>query len=247
MRFETMMKRCTRAVAWIGLLLVLVTSGVASEDRAPPVVATVLGEAIRADSAEEMQAIILDRLFGQYAADKGIAASEAEIDAYLESFERMVQRDRAERSARIAEIDQRLQSADLAAAEREALEAEREAAVELQAALAREEEDLTPEEAAEVTAMRREMARASIERWRLNHELHHQYGGRVIFQQFGPEPLDAYRRFLEQREADGSFTITEPSFEDGFWHYFRDDSLHSFYDVGSAAGVLETPPWKVAQ
>jgi soluble cytochrome b562 len=242
-----MKKRCSRVAAWIGLLLVLATSGVAAQETAPPIVAVVLGEEVRADSAEEMQAIILDRLFGQYAAEKDIVASEAEIDAYLEGFERMVQGDRADRAARIAEIDERLQSADLAADEREALEAERETAVELQAALAPEDDDLGPEEAAEMTAMRREMARASIERWQLNRELHHQYGGRVIFQQFGPEPLDAYRRFLEDRQADGSFTLTEPSFEGGFWHYFRDDSIHSFYDSSSAAGVLETPPWQAAQ
>ncbi len=241
-----MMKRRNLAVAGIVLVLITAVRAAATQEPAPPVAAVVLGEEVRVDTAEEMQVVILDRLFGEYAANKGITASDAEIDAYLQSFERMVQQDRAERAARIAEIDERLQSARLTAAERKTLEAERDAEVQLQAGLT-SEDDLTPEEAAQINTMRRGMARASIERWKLNRELHRDYGGRVIFQQFGPEPLDAYRRFLEGRQADGSFKITEPAFEDGFWRYFTDDSIHSFYDSGSEAGVLETPPWQAGQ
>jgi soluble cytochrome b562 len=241
-----MMKRCYRAVALTVVLLLTAAGGTAAQEPATPVVAIVLGEEVRADNAEEMQAVILDRLFGEYAARKGVTASDAEIDAYLQGFEQMVQQDRAERLARIAEIDQRLQAVDLTANERETLENERRAAVQLQAELA-PEENLTTEEAAQINTMRREMARASIERWELNRELHRDYGGRVIFQQFGPEPLDAYRRFLEDRQADGSFRITEPAFEAEFWHYFTDDSIHSFHESGNEAEVLETPPWQAGQ
>jgi heat shock protein HslJ len=108
------------------------------------------------------------------------------------------------------------------------------------------EDDLTPEEAAQVEQMRRDMGRAMIRHWKLNRALHQRYGGRIIFQQLGPEPLDAYRRYLEERQAAGDFEIHNKSFEAPFWRYFTDDSLHDFYAPGSEeeARAFTTPPWE---
>lgn len=105
------------------------------------------------------------------------------------------------------------------------------------------EEDLTPEEAAEVKAMREEMARSIIWQWKLNRKLYQQYGGRVIYQQFGPEPLDAYRQYLEERQAAGDFKIENQAFEGDFWRYFTDESMHSFYEPGTEKSAYTTPPW----
>jgi len=105
-------------------------------------------------------------------------------------------------------------------------------------------EDLTAEEAAEVDAMRREMGRSMIRQWKLNRVLYQQYGGRVIYQQLGPEPLDAYRQYLEERQAAGDFKIVEPAFESGFWRYFTDDSIHDFFELGTESSVFEILPWE---
>ena len=78
------------------------------------------------------------------------------------------------------------------------------------------EDDLTPEEAEEVERMRRGMGRSMIRQWKLNQALYRQYGGRIIFQQLGPEPLDAYRQYHEERQAAGDFAIHEKAFEDAF-------------------------------
>ena len=105
------------------------------------------------------------------------------------------------------------------------------------------EEDLTPEEVVEVKAMREEMARSIIWQWKLNRKLYHQYGGRVIYQQFGPEPLDAYRQYLEERQAAGDFKIENPAFEVEFWRYFKDESIHSFFEPGTEESAFVKPPW----
>jgi heat shock protein HslJ len=107
------------------------------------------------------------------------------------------------------------------------------------------EEGLTPEEAVQSERMQREMARSLIRQWKLNRLLHQQYGGRIIFQQLGPEPIDAYRRFLEECRAAGDFTIHDKAFEEGFWGYFVDDTRHDFYPPGSAeeARAFASPPW----
>ena len=80
---------------------------------------------------------------------------------------------------------------------------------------------------------------------KIDRALYGQYGGRVIFQQGGPEPLDAYRRFLEERKETGAFAIVDKAFEAKFWDYYRNDAIHSFYPPGSEEEKMafDTPWW----
>lgn len=100
-------------------------------------------------------------------------------------------------------------------------------------------------QSAEDQAAHEESAGAFIWQWKTNKALYEQYGGRIIFQQGGPEPLDAYRRFLEEAQARGEFEITNPALEGEFWRYYRDDSIHSFYPAGSPEEkrAFADPPW----
>jgi len=94
-------------------------------------------------------------------------------------------------------------------------------------------------------AAREEIAGASILQWKISRALYQQYGGRIVFQQGGPEPLDAYRTFLEECQARGDFQIASPALEAEFWRYYRTDAIHSFYPSGSPeeARALVAPPW----
>jgi hypothetical protein len=108
------------------------------------------------------------------------------------------------------------------------------------------ENELAPEEVAELEGIRREMARAIVRQRKINKALYDQYGGRIIYQQLGPEPLDAYRRFLEQRQTEGAFTIKDPALAKRFWHYFSDKSIHDFMEQGSTdeESAFVIPPWE---
>jgi hypothetical protein len=106
------------------------------------------------------------------------------------------------------------------------------------------QDELTPDEAAKLETMRRDMARSIIRQWKINRQLYGEYGGRVINQQLGPEPLDAYRRFLEEQYRAGAFAILDKSLETSFWQYFTDDSRHTFLEPGSEASAFEIPPWE---
>lgn len=101
------------------------------------------------------------------------------------------------------------------------------------------------EESAADKAAREEIAAAFIRQWKISRALHEQYGGRIIFQQGGPEPLDAYRTFLEESAARGDFKIVNKDLEAGFWRYYRDESIHDFFKPGSAeeAKAFADPPW----
>jgi heat shock protein HslJ len=173
-----------------------------------PVAATVLGEEVRTADAGEMREVIVTRLLEQYAAARGLEATEAEIDAFVENLER------AEKST--------------------ALESE---------------EELTAEEVAEIELNRRALGRSLVRGWKVNRDLYREYGGRIIAQQLGPEPLDAYRRFLEKQQREGAFAIHRKEFEAPFWRYFTDDSIHSFLEPGSRAeaDAFEAAPWRIRE
>ena len=98
---------------------------------------------------------------------------------------------------------------------------------------------------AEENQARADVAAAFIRQWKINGALQRQYGGRIIFQQAGPEPLDATRRFLEAAEAASDVAIADPALAEPCWSYYRDDARHSFYQPGSRAekAAFTAPPW----
>ncbi len=206
--------------------------------------ATVLGEEIRTDDPAEMQQAILKALFERYETEKGIAATDAEIDAFVLSLDRAKEQDIADRRKRLSEMDERIASGKLDPTEQAALEEERKRLAGFIDDLESTDE-LNAGEAAQAKDMRRAFAREMITHWKLNRALYEQYGGRIIGQQLGPEPLDAYRLFLEEQQAEGAFEIHREAFKDEFWRYFTDDSMHTFIDPDSDEGrVFDKPPWE---
>jgi lipid II:glycine glycyltransferase (peptidoglycan interpeptide bridge formation enzyme) len=91
--------------------------------------------------------------------------------------------------------------------------------------------------------MRRQMAQQFVKSWKINKALYQKYGGRVIFQQAGVEPLDAYRDFLREQEEKGAFQILDKQYEAGFWRYFTNDAMHTFYEKEDGAKFINTPWW----
>lgn len=102
-----------------------------------------------------------------------------------------------------------------------------------------------PEEFGSPAEIDRDLARSFVETWKINKAFYDEYGGRVIFQQFGPEPVDAYRRYLEEQEKEGSFEILDKTYEDELWNYFVNDGSHSFYSDEEGARVMSKPWWEL--
>jgi hypothetical protein len=57
----------------------------------------------------------------------------------------------------------------------------------------------------------RQVARIMVVSWKFNQGLYKQYGGRVIFQQMGLEPIDALKKFLADLKASGDYEIYDPA------------------------------------
>ena len=87
------------------------------------------------------------------------------------------------------------------------------------------------------------LAESVILNWKVKKELYKQYKGRVIFQQAGPEPLDAFRLFFEEQQSKGKFKFYNKDAEDLFWDYFR-NVKHTFCkDPNEAEQLVNTPLW----
>ena len=89
----------------------------------------------------------------------------------------------------------------------------------------------------------RPIAQQVVRIWKINKALYTKYGGRVIFQQAGVEPIDAYRDFLKDQQKKGSFHILDKKYEASFWEYFTNDAMHTFYSKEDGAKFINTPWW----
>jgi hypothetical protein len=60
-----------------------------------------------------------------------------------------------------------------------------------------------------------------VKTYKISKYLYETYGGTVIFQQGNPqEPVGAYRKLLEEYEAQGNFKIYNQKYEKDFWEYY---------------------------
>jgi heat shock protein HslJ len=211
-------------------------------DPAQPLAGRVLGQPVRTRDAEELRFYVLRVLTDRFAAAEGITVTKAEIDAFVASTAAALGRERAEAVARRDALKRELASGKLPAERKAQVEREIATAEHLIADLA----PATGAAAAEERQAQAEIATAFIRQWKINGALQRKYGGRIIFQQAGPEPLDATRRFVEAAQAAGDFAIADPALDKPFWAYYRDDARHSFYKPGSREeqAAFTTSPWQ---
>lgn len=243
------MKRTT-ALRLLVLVLLIAAPAKAQEEQPPSpavpadeadTVAIVLGEAlVGGGQPSSLLGPILGRLLDDYAREHNLAATEGEIDAFVEASLRNQREMQSQFEARAAALRERLAEPELPDEERARVEEDLTRTDRMVASI---REELSREPDAELTAERRSVAVEFVRRFKINRALYEEYGGRVAFQQVGPEPIDAFRALLEQRERDGAFEILDPRRSEDFWRYVRDDSPHQFFPEEHARQAVTTPWW----
>jgi hypothetical protein len=237
----------SRAARWMGFAAIaVVIAGCAARtygDPKAPVAGEVLGTVIHTQDAEELRYVVLRELTDRFALEQGITVTPDETEAYLRRLREALQKDRADNLARRDKLARELSAVGRSESERKALAAELDSTDRAIAALG------SPggaEMDAEEAKAREQVATAFIRHWKVNRALYRQFGGRIVFQQGGPEPLDAYRAFLEEQQARGNFRITDKGLEAAFWRYYVTDEIHAFYPRGSKeeAQAFAEPWWK---
>ncbi|GEM_PF-5456031 len=82
------------------------------------------------------------------------------------------------------------------------------------------------------------VAREFIRTWKFNKALYQQYGGIVIWQQVGLEPIGAYQAWLAEQERSDAFHIHDPQFRARFWKYWQLTST-AYHEVVDDAFLKE--------
>jgi hypothetical protein len=82
-----------------------------------------------------------------------------------------------------------------------------------------------------------------VENWKMNKALLDKYGGRIIFQQFGIEPIDAYQALIEDIKTKGQLKIMKPDYDLIFAEQeaYNKSISHNFIPKDS----FSTPYWEL--
>lgn len=234
--------------AMIGLALAAGIGAAAARDifiePDAPIVALVLGDTLRLRNPDDVRRAIVARLLERYAAEKGIVAEPAEVEAQAQALRQTMRQDRARWGARLEEIERRLLERTLRAAERKSLLAERDVLVSL---LNNGSASPTATPPLEDPRILKPLASGIVLQWKLDRALYQQYGGRVALQPEGPEPFEAMRRFLEERRGRGDFQLLVAEIDRAFWAHYLPGS-RQLLPSGSPeeARAFSLAPWQVA-
>jgi hypothetical protein len=207
-----------------------------------------MGQAVDAASAERakgeaLRGRVWQAVFEEYARRRNITPTDAEIASQIEGHQRMQRRSDAERVQQRAALIEELKSPSLTEVRRKAAQQYLDTLnqlAEFDAKRAQEQRD--PAQHKMQQEVERHVAEYWVRQWKLNQALHHEFGGRIIFQQAGMEPIDAYRKLIDQAESNKSFVVNDPAMRAVVYSYFE----HHFYysDEAKARYYFEKPYWE---
>lgn len=171
---------------------------------------------------------IIGAMFNKYVVDNKLQATDTDVEAFFVDNKLRQQREQKHLNAQKQQLLEKLKTAQ--GKEKKQIEFDL--------------ENINYEIQVQNTKPSKWIATSFIRSWKMNNALYKKYGGRVIFQQMGPEPLDAYRKFLQDCEKRGDFQIMEEKLKLPFWEYFVNEKMHRFYSQKEGNKVMTTPWWK---
>jgi hypothetical protein len=237
---------------WTGCFLLLLSLAQAQAEELEtygksdaPLAAEARGVQIRTSNPDEMAYVIKQILLRHYVEEQGLQATDKEIAQLLKRKQEVMEKDRKAMEARRSELEKALASKTPEDDDRKQLEAELESLEAMNKAMMEADSRAgTPESA----AAEARVASVFVEQWKVNQALYRQYGGRVVYQQGGAEPLDAYHEFFKAAQKSGEFRIINKDFETALWRYYTTDSLHRFIpESGNQKEQAINTPWWMMQ
>jgi hypothetical protein len=210
------------------------------------IIATVLGKEITSKDKDRLGGLIFGTLLEQFARENPVEPTDAEIDNFIQKTEEKGRQNLLKFESDKKKLTKELETNILSMDERKK-KVLRLQQIEKILKMTREMEQRSKGMEEQLRPVKRRSAGVFIKRWKVNKALFAKYGGRVIFQQAGPEPLDAYRDFLKEQERNGAFQIIDEKYKSAFWQYFTNDKMHTFYNKDDGAKFINTPWWMMEQ
>ena len=217
-----------------------------AKDSDKEVIAIVLGKKIAVKDKDRLVGLIFGALLEQFANDNKIEPTEEEINTFILKTEEKRRQNQIKFEEDRKKLMAELKAATLSERERKDKKSHLQT-IESILKTTREMKEQTKGMEEQLRPMRRQTAREFVRIWKTNKALYAKYGGRVIFQQFGVEPIDAYRDFLREQEKNEAFQILDKKYEAPFWRYFTNDAMHNFYPKGEGTKFINTPWWMMEQ
>lgn len=192
---------------------------------------------------ERLRARVWKAVFEDYARRRQIAPTDAEIASQIEGHRRMKTRAATERVQQRAALMAELKSPDLSAARRQAAQQHFDTLNRVLEFDAKRAQELSePGQHKIQEKAERHVAEYWVRQWKLNQALYREFGGRIIFQQAGWEPIDAYRKLLDQYEATQAFVVYDPAMRTAVYRYFEHRFVYA--DETKARFYFERPYWE---
>jgi len=192
---------------------------------------------------ERLRALVWSAVFEDYAREHNIVVSEAEIASNIRSQERTRERLQREREAQRAALQKELAAPTLEEGRRAAAQLHLDMIERIRAFDAQRDRELRdPARRAQLEAAERMIAQQWVRSWKINQALYHEFGGRIVFQQAGWEPLDAYRKLFDRYAGRKAFVVHDPSLRAAVYGYF--DHKFVYADEARAKFYFEKPWWE---
>ncbi len=210
------------------------------------VIAEVLGKKITIEDKNDFDGLIIKALLEQFEKENNLKPTAEELDTFIMKQEERKQQQQLQYEKKRSRLLTELKVDTLSEQERKDKDSELQA-TESYLTSARMNKEKWKGQEEQIRIMTRELARQFVKIWKINKALYAKYGGRVIFQQVGAEPIDAFRDFLKEQEKKGAFQIIDKTYEASFWRYYTNDAIHSFYKKAEGARFINTPWWMMEQ
>jgi type I site-specific restriction-modification system R (restriction) subunit len=238
------MKRLISSVIFLALMSAYCSAQTKpiAETANEDVIATVLGKKLTVKDKDNLNGQIFGALLDNFAKENKIEPTDQEVDTFVLKLEEKQKQSQVKWEQDREQLLSELKSTSLSEKERKEKESRLQTIERILKTTLSMKEQIKGKEA-ESRARMRPMAQQFVKNWKINKALYAKYGGRIIFQQAGVEPLDAYRDFLKEQEKNGSFQIVDKTYEAPFWRYYTNESMHHFYSGNDGATFINTPWW----
>jgi len=156
---------------------------------------------------------VMEEARKRFLKEQGLEPTQQEIDSYIDFLYRSAEADRKRRMKERARLKKQLKQPELSEEKRKVAQTNLSILDEIDSYNVRPKSD---RERRELTASERTVAKMFVSAWKFNQGLYRKYGGRVVFQQAGLEPIDAKKAFMKELVTSGAYKIVDPAYEDLF-------------------------------
>jgi hypothetical protein len=195
---------------------------------------------------EAVRSRIWSAVFADYTLKRKIEPTPAEIDSQVRSQQKFMAEDKVRRGKQREELIAELRTPGLSDTRRKQAQQHLDTLNSLRdhdARMQKERSDPAAEKMWQESEQR--VAFVWVKQWKVNQALYREYGGRIIFQQAGWEPIDAYRLLLDEYKAEKRFVVHDPDLQDAVYGYFKHRFVYA--DERKAKFYFEKPYWERTQ